>query len=709
MIKILITLSVMIMLVTVTSASIDAKTLNAQITDKGLNWTAGDTNLSSLSLDAKKIMLGLRDDAPLVNLSAIKSSTAYNYPSKYDLRNVNGSNFCTAIRDQKDCGSCVAFATTAAVESTYEVYNNNPSANLDLSEWDLFTRGGSCYSGWMFVPALDALKKYGICMESCYPYLTDEPRCSQYSQQLVRIGSWKQLGSLDEVKWWVANKGPVITGMQVYEDFFYYEQGIYSAAYGAFMGNHAVSIVGFSESDRYWICKNSWGSFWGESGWFRISYTADTGFGSYGYYGIDFASSPQPPNVPAQPSGPAKCTAGLPYSYATSATDPGNDRVQYTFDWGDGTASKTDFVDSGKGANATHIWSPPAGSQKAYYVRAQATNSKGLSSGWSSYLAVQIINQSNRAPDTPSIPSGPTSGKENTYYSFSTSANDADGDRVKYTFDWGDGKQTATWLFSPGKGASAYHKWTSSGTYHIKAMAIDSNGASSDWSKPLDFTIPANCPPATPSMPSGPVSGKENAYYSFTTSARDADGDKVKYTFDWGDGTKSVTSLVSSGLGMKSSHRWTSAGTYQIKAMATDSKGSSSAWSLPLDFTIQANRPPQTPSMPSGSDSGKPKIYYSFTASAKDLDGDRVKYTFDWGDGTQTVTWPVNSGTALSSFHRWTAAGTYQIRAMATDSRGASSAWSEARNITISASSSDSRTKIIQRSSPSGRHRADRG
>lgn len=36
MIKILITLSVMIMLVTVTSASIDAKTLNAQITDKGL-------------------------------------------------------------------------------------------------------------------------------------------------------------------------------------------------------------------------------------------------------------------------------------------------------------------------------------------------------------------------------------------------------------------------------------------------------------------------------------------------------------------------------------------------------------------------------------------------------------------------------------------------------------------------------------------------
>ena len=55
------------------------------------------------------------------------------------------------------------------------------------------------------------------------------------------------------------------------------------------MGNHAIAIVGYNDPEKYWICKNSWGTEWGESGWFRIDYDADTGFGgSFGYYGVSF-------------------------------------------------------------------------------------------------------------------------------------------------------------------------------------------------------------------------------------------------------------------------------------------------------------------------------------------------------------------------------------------------------------------------------------
>jgi hypothetical protein len=682
MAKLLIMFLIIFILTSASSASLNAKTLNNKIASEGLAWSAKDTKLSLLSLDAKKLMLGL-GDAPIVNLSTIESSSAFLYPSKFDLRNVDGSDFCTGIRDQSGCGSCVAFATVAAVESSYEVYTKNPSANLDLSEWDLFTRGGSCGNGWLFVPALNALQKYGLCEESCYPYLTDELRCAEYSNQLIRITSWKQLTTLDEIKWWVANKGPVITGMQVYDDLYYYDGGIYSSVYGGYVGNHAVSVIGFSDEGKYWICKNSWGTSWGESGWFRISYTADTAFGSFGFYGVEFAGSPTPPNAPDKPSGSVTCDAGTSYSYSTSATDPDGDQVKYTFDWGDGTTSTTNLVSSGASASASHSWSTTG----TYQVKAMATDSRSATSGWSNPLSITITQ--NSAPNITSIPVGSASGGSGVSYSYTASATDPDGDQVKYTFDWGDGTTSTTNLVSSGASASASHSWSTTGTYQVKAMATDSRSATSGWSNPLSITITQNSAPNIPSIPSGPISGKVKIAYGYSTSTTDPDGSKVKYTFDWGDGTRSVTGLFSSGKSARVYHRWTSVGTYLVKVMATDSKGAFSEWSSPLTFTIAANIPPAAPSIPVGPISGKVKTAYGFSTSTTDPDGSKVKYTFDWGDGTRSVTGLFSSGKSARVYHRWTSVGTYLVKVMATDSKGAFSEWSSPLTFTIAANAAE--------------------
>jgi len=186
-------------------------------------------------------------------------------------------------------------------------------------------------------------------------------------------------------------------------------------------------------------------------------------------------------------------------------------------------------------------------------------------------------------PNTPSIPSGPTSGIPGTSYSYSISATDPDGDKVKYTFDLGDGTTSETAFVDSGTSASAAHSWSTAGTYQVKAMATDSIGASSGWSNAL--TVAINTPPNTPDRPSGPRSGCIRKAYTYSTSAIDPDGDQIKYTFDWGDGTTSKTGLVDSGKRAHASHRWFKPGIYRVKAMATDSEGSSSGWSRTLTVT----------------------------------------------------------------------------------------------------------------------------
>lgn len=99
------------------------------------------------------------------------------------------------------------------------------------------------------------------------------------------------------------------------------------------------------------------------------------------------------------------------------------------------------------------------------------------------------------------------------------------------------------------------------------------------------WAVKLNSPPCTPHKPSGPKCGYVRKAYVYSTSSTDLDGDKIKYTFNWGDGTTSVTGFVDSGERIAASHRWMQAGKYCVKVKATDSKGASSGWSKSITVT----------------------------------------------------------------------------------------------------------------------------
>jgi hypothetical protein len=415
---------------------------------------------------------------------------------------------------------------------------------------------------------------------------------------------------------------------------------------------------------------------WDKAGSFEVRTLATNSKGeSSGWSNPLVVTINSPPNTPSIPSGSATGYAWTTGSFSTSSTDPDGDQVKYTFDWGDGTNSTTDLVDSGTSASLNHSWNNAG----TYLVITKATDSTGATSGWSSALVVTIAQ--NRPPNTPSKPSGSTLNIHGKSYNYSTSATDPDGDQVKYTFDWGDGTSD-TGLVNSGTNTSLAHSWSTAGTYQVKTMAMDSKGAPSGWSNALAVVVAENKPPNTPSKPSGSSSGYAWVSYRYNTSATDPDGDQIKYTFDWGDGT-SDTDLVNSGTSASLAHSWNTPGIYQVKAMAMDSLGATSGWSNSTAVAIAANSPPNTPSTPSGPVSGVIKTSYNYTTSTVDPDGNQIKYTFDWGDNKTSTTSLANSGNISRATHNWSIAGIYQVKAMATDSRGAISEWSSALGVTI--------------------------
>jgi len=140
-------------------------------------------------------------------------------------------------------------------------------------------------------------------------------------------------------------------------------------------------------------------------------------------------------------------------------------------------------------------------------------------------------------------------------------------------------------------GGSAYDdSWsarqTTDGRYIAAGLTFSNDGdVSGNHGNGDAWAVKLDAPPSTPNTPSGPRSGFIRRPYRYSTSAIDPDGEQIKYTFDWGDGTTSVTGLIDSGKRAIASHLWFKPGNYRVRVMATDSVGSSSGWSRTLTVT----------------------------------------------------------------------------------------------------------------------------
>ena len=317
-------------------------------------------------------------------------------PEEWDWRDVDGEDWTTPIKDQIQdvCGSCWAFGALGGLEAMIKIWNNNPAADVDLSEqYMLSCSPGDC-NGWYWMQTLNWIQYHGAIPENCLPYEADdtipcEDKCDEWGELLVGIESHHKVTSnASVIQSALFEYGPLPASMKVYEDFYpEWEGGVYEHTWGNLVFGHCVTIVGYNNSwggpdEGYWIVKNSWGTEWGEDGWFRIAYgQCDMEKGVYYYSNPNYAE-----NKPQTPSGPSTGNPGVEYTFSSSAVDPDDDNIKYCFDWGDGNTSWSEFVSSGEPVSMSYIWEK----EGTYDVKVMVRDEHNLESPWSDPLPVEM-------------------------------------------------------------------------------------------------------------------------------------------------------------------------------------------------------------------------------------------------------------------------------------------------------------------------------
>lgn len=203
-------------------------------------------------------------------------------PDSVDWRKVPGR--VAKVKQQGNCGSCWAFATTGVLEGQQAVLANQSSSQqtlTELSEQDLIdcsTRNFGCGGGFMLWALNDIHKLGGIQDEHSYPYKAWESDChfnKQLSVMTDKAGAFLPKDDEEALKKTIARFGPVAVAMVATEDLKHYSSGVYSnpECNGKAL-NHGVLAVGYGTDSKlgdYWIIKNSWSSEWGDNGYFKIA------------------------------------------------------------------------------------------------------------------------------------------------------------------------------------------------------------------------------------------------------------------------------------------------------------------------------------------------------------------------------------------------------------------------------------------------------
>jgi len=191
--------------------------------------------------------------------------------------------FVSPVKNQRQCGSCVAFATMNTVETCFKKLTGvfGDYAEQQFVDCAYGQNGANgCNGAYPHAYAKWAGdRNAGLAHESSYPYLNTKPRLScpanlpVYNQGAKVSGSYYTYrGDEELMKKLVYEHGAVVASVKSQGPFQDYGGGVFSGCAPGTSTDHAISVVGYGSENGvpYWLIKNSWGTGWGDNGFIKL-------------------------------------------------------------------------------------------------------------------------------------------------------------------------------------------------------------------------------------------------------------------------------------------------------------------------------------------------------------------------------------------------------------------------------------------------------
>ena len=209
-------------------------------------------------------------------------------PKPTSERSVDLRGYFTAVKNQGKLGACSAFALVSIFEQIMKKANpSNPDLSERFAYYNALKLSGGVEevtedSGSTFFDVVSSLTTDGLCSEEICPYneTIEKPSEEAYKDgksRLVKEAKNVEI-SHEALTSALAEGYPVAISLKIYDTFNPSKNGFVfrptdDEIEGDESGNHAMVLCGYSEEDKVYIVRNSWGTKFGDKGYCYVPFS----------------------------------------------------------------------------------------------------------------------------------------------------------------------------------------------------------------------------------------------------------------------------------------------------------------------------------------------------------------------------------------------------------------------------------------------------